>query len=317
MEKLTVIIFSYNHERYLARALDSVLCQVTSFPFRILIADDASSDRSREIIRNYAERHRGCIEAILRPQNLGSMENYRQTLASVRSEYVIVNDGDDWFTDSLKLQRQVDYLDKHRECALCFHPVRIEKEGESAGNDVFPLCKDWKEQSLDELLKRNFMQTNSVMYRWAFNDGTLLHHLPGGIVPGDHFLHLLHAERGRIGFLPEIMAVYLRHPGSVWEGDAKTPSWFLRCAEEHIRFYEELEKRYGVNMHCNIRFMQKHLQLARQGHATILQKIRWYILSKLTCGSYRKMYKSLCRLMRLWPVFYAGNLFYCMASLLV
>lgn len=292
MQKLTVVILCYNHERFLSRALESVLGQKTSFEYRIIVADDASTDSSREIIRRYAERYPKCILPLLRERNLGSMENFRQTLAEVRSEYVIINDGDDWFSDTNKLQRQVEYLDAHPECSLCFHPVRIVREGID-GEELFPPRRDWKSQSFEQLLNRNFMQTNSVMYRRAFNDGCLMQHLPGEILPGDYFLHLLHAERGKIGFLQEVMSVYLRHSGSVWEGDATTAEWFLRCAEKHIRFYKELESRYGVNMYRHIQFMQKHLQLARQGKAAILQKIRWYILSKITRKATRRLYKSL------------------------
>ena len=295
MQKLTVIILCYNHERFLTRALESVLGQKTSFEYRIIVTDDASTDSSREIIRRYAARYPKCILPLLRERNLGSMENFRQTLAEVRSEYVIINDGDDWFSDTNKLQRQVEYLDAHPECSICFHPVRIVREGVD-GEELFPPRRDWKSQSFEQLLNRNFMQTNSVMYRWAFNDGSLLQHLPGEIEPGDHFLHLLHAERGKIGFLHEVMSVYLRHPGSVWEGDAKTAEWFLRCAEKHIQFYRELEKRYGVKMRDYILFMQKHLQLAKQGRMNFLQKISCFVLSKLTCGCTRRMYKSLYRL---------------------
>lgn len=295
MQKLTVVILCYNHERFLSRALESVLGQKTSFEYRIIVADDASTDGSPEIIRRYAELNPDRIQVIQRETNLGAMESYRQTLAEVCSEYVIINDGDDWFSDTNKLQRQVDYMDAHPECALCFHPVRIEREGID-GEELFPPRRDWKSQSFEQLLNRNFMQTNSVMYRWAFNDGSLLQHLPGEIIPGDHFLHLLHAERGTIGFLPEIMSVYFRHPGSVWEGDARTPEWFLRCAEPHIRFYKELENRYGIKMKQEIRFMQKHLKLARSDGAGFFQKLGWYILSKCTRSLSRRMYKSLYRM---------------------
>ena len=96
MEKLTIVVFCYNHEKYLSRALDSILSQETSFDFRVIIADDASTDKSPEIIRKYAELYPQRIVPILRQQNLGSMENFRQTLAGVCSEYVVVNDGDEF-----------------------------------------------------------------------------------------------------------------------------------------------------------------------------------------------------------------------------
>lgn len=296
METLTVVIFSYNHERFLPRALDSVLNQVTDFDYKILVADDASTDKSPQIIREYAQRHPSRIVALLRSENLGSMENFRQTLAEVRSRYVLVNDGDDWLTDVHKLQRQVEYLEQHPECSLCFHPVQIVRESAPSEYEVFPPESDCRPQGLKELLKRNFLQTNAVMYRWGFNDGQLLKHLPGDILPGDYFLHLLHAEKGSIGFLPQMMSAYFRHAESVWAGDAKTPQWFLRCADPHIRFYHALEARYGVDMKNGIRFMQKHLQMAQAGELNLVSYLWLFVKSKITFGEIRKLNKSLLRM---------------------
>lgn len=292
LEKLTIVVFCYNHEKYLHRALESILNQDASFEYKVIVADDASTDGSPEIIRSYAERYPNRVQALLRETNLGSMENYRQTLAEVRSEYVLINDGDDWFCDTSKLQRQVEYLDEHPECCLCFHPVKIQWENSEEGK-VFPLQQDWQNHDFSKLLARNFMQTNSVMYRWAFNDGSLLKHLPGDILPGDHFLHLLHAERGQIGFLPVIMSIYFRSSGSLWEGDGMSPEWFLRCAEPHIRFFTALEKRYGIDTQQRRRFMQQHLLLARSGASSFMKRVCWFCLSKATAGDTRRMYKSL------------------------
>ena len=297
MEKLTIVIFSYNHEKFLRRTLESILMQKVNFSYRILVADDASTDSSPAIISEYAEKHPGKVVPLLRPQNLGSMENYRRTLADVRSEYVLVNDGDDYLIDPSKLQRQVDWLDEHPEYSICFHSVQVVREGDEAGSAAsFPVKKYCRNMDFRDLLEYNFLQTNAVMYRWAFNDGSLLSQLPGDILPGDHFLHLLHAERGRIGYIPGEMSAYLRHSSSLWAGDAQSPGWFERCAEPHIRFYKAVEKRFNCSKLAQIQFMEMHLQLVRGGSPGKLRYLWYVLMSKITAGQRRYMYKSLKRM---------------------
>lgn len=263
MNKLTVVVFCYNHGKFIAQALDSILQQKTTFPFTVLVSDDASTDGSQDILKTYAERFPQTVKLLLREKNLGAIENYRQTLAQVRSEYVVINDGDDYFTCPEKLQLQTNFLDAHPDCSICFHPVTVTWDDSSRANSVFPEPAWQKKHTLPELLDVNFMQTNSVMYRWAFNDGSLLENLPEAMLPNDHFLHLLHAEKGDIGFLPEVMSAYRRHESSLWNGAASTYTWFRHCAEPHIRFYQALEHRWNVNRSEQIRWLETSLEQAR------------------------------------------------------
>lgn len=263
MNKLTVVVFCYNHGKFIAQALDSILQQKTTFPFTVLVSDDASTDGSQEILKIYAERFPRTVKLLLREKNLGAIENYRQTLAQVRSEYVVINDGDDYFTCPEKLQLQTDFLDAHPGCSICFHPVTVTWDDSSRANSIFPEEAWQKKHTLSELLDVNFMQTNSVMYRWAFNDGSLLENLPEGMLPNDHFLHLLHAEKGDIGFLPEVMSAYRRHESSLWNGAASTYAWFRHCAEPHIRFYQALASRWGVDRNEQIRWLESGLAQAK------------------------------------------------------
>lgn len=218
--KLTIVSLSYNHEKYIAQTLDSFVMQKTDFPFEIIIADDASTDNTAMIIKEYAQKYPNLIKSILREKNIGAAENWLDALLQVSSQYLIYSDGDDYFTDPLKLQKQVDFLDANSECSICFHPVKVTIEGAPDLDSFFPAPEARYNKEileLEDLLIANFIQTNSCVYRWAFNENQKIRDVfPADIMPGDYFLHLLHAKNGKIGFIDEVMAVYQRHPGGVW-----------------------------------------------------------------------------------------------------
>lgn len=218
-KKLTIVSITYNHEKYIAEALDSFLMQKTDFQFEVIIADDCSTDNTAKIIQEYANKYPDIIKPILREKNIGCINNYIDTLSQAKGEYLIMCEGDDYFTDHLKLQKQVDFLDANQDYYLCFHKVRIFFDDGSRPDSIFPnksyhFNKNVLE--LEDLLTHNFMQTNSVMYRWRFNHEKIEDVFPKYILPCDWFLHILHAQKGKIGFINETMSDYRRHKEGIW-----------------------------------------------------------------------------------------------------
>lgn len=245
-QKLTIVSLTYNHEKYIAQTLDSFLMQKTTFPFDIVIADDASTDSTQMIIKEYAKKHPNKIKPILREKNVGAEKNYFDALSGVKSEYVLYTDGDDYFTDPLKLQKQVDYLDNHPECSICFHPVNVTIEGAPDLDSIFPAPESrFNKEILDinDLIPANFIQTNSCLYRWIFTGvETPKDVFPKNILPGDWYMHLLHAKKGKIGFIDEVMAVYRRHPGGVWwESLYDLNALHLKHGVSELNFYIAVE----------------------------------------------------------------------------
>ena len=122
---VTVSCIAYNHEKYIARALDSFLKQKTDFPFEIVIHDDASTDRTAEIIREYAEKYPDIIRPMYQTENQYSkgISNISGAFNFPRAEgkYIAMCEGDDYWIDDTKLQRQADYMEAHPECTMCFH----------------------------------------------------------------------------------------------------------------------------------------------------------------------------------------------------
>lgn len=211
--KVSVVAVTYNQEPYIRATLDSFVAQQTEFPVEFIVADDASTDATPTIIAEYAETHPRLFRPILRSENLGVLGNWKATLAAARGEYLAICEGDDYWTDPLKLAKQVDYLDRHPETTVCFHPVRVIGPDAGTNGSEYPPIYLRGDLSVEALLARNFIQTNSVMYRRldSYDD------IPDRLMPVDWYLHVLHALRGGIAILPETMGVYRLHAGGLWQ----------------------------------------------------------------------------------------------------
>ncbi|MDL2307140.1 glycosyltransferase [Desulfovibrio sp. OttesenSCG-928-C06] len=212
---MSVLTLTYNHANFIEQNIHSILEQQCNFNVQHIIADDCSTDGTQEIIMDYAARYPSILPVF--QKNRDGASNIRTMFNMAHTEFVALCDGDDYFTDSGKLQLQYDFLQEHRECALCFHPVDVLYEGAPSRSRVFPpagsLPAGRNIFALEDLIRYNFIQTNSVMYRWRFAKG-LPAWFKSNLVPADWYWHLLHAENGGIGFIDRIMGVYRRHSES-------------------------------------------------------------------------------------------------------
>lgn len=128
---VTVKCTAYNHERYIRDALDGFVMQQTNFRFEVLVHDDASTDNTASIIREYAEKYPNIIIPIYEKENQyskGKGDVPRIMNAAIRGKYVAICEGDDYWTDPLKLQKQVDFLESHPDYSMCFHGADVKNE---------------------------------------------------------------------------------------------------------------------------------------------------------------------------------------------
>ena len=239
---VSVLCITYNQARFIRETLDSLLAQVTDFPFEVLVGDDCSTDGTAEIIAEYAARQPNLIP-VLRTKNLGPNGNFADLTRTARGAFVATCEGDDYWSDTGKLQRQVDFLRAHPEFTLCFHPVRIVYEDMPGIETTFPEhCAP--QPSLTDLATRNFIQTNSVLYRWRYR-GAERFDFDERIAPGDWYVHLMHAEVGRIGFLPQVMAVYRKHAGGMWTTHASEIARHRKLGTAEIELFRRLRGHFG------------------------------------------------------------------------
>jgi hypothetical protein len=235
--KLSVVTTTHNQEAYVRDAFDSFVAQQIDFPMEIIVADDASTDATRAIIQEYVDRYPHLFRPILRPKNLGLNRNLVDALSRARGTYIALCEGDDYWIDPLKLSKQVAFLDRHPKTAVCFHPVRtIWEDGRVEDQDFPPVS--WRDDlSLDALIRRNFIQTNSVVYR------RLPHYrgIPADVMPLDHYLMVRHAFSGNIDMLPETMAVYRRHSQGMWNNRVVDPlKFWLLLGGGHAAMYDAM-----------------------------------------------------------------------------
>lgn len=118
---VSVVTVTYNHEPFIARCIEGVLMQKVNFPIEFIIAEDCSTDGTRTICQMYAEKHPDLIHLITSECNVGANANEFRALQEAKGKYIAYCEGDDFWTDQMKLQRQVDFLESHPDYSVCFH----------------------------------------------------------------------------------------------------------------------------------------------------------------------------------------------------
>jgi glycosyltransferase involved in cell wall biosynthesis len=238
---VSIICITYNQEKFIAKALDGFLMQKTTFPFEIIIHDDASTDKTPSIIRQYAKKHPDIFKPTYEEVNQYSTSKWQflcDMYYAARGKYIAMCEGDDFWTDPRKLQKQVDFLEANQDYALCFHSVKVFFEDKEEKEYISPRKEDAAEYTIANLLKSNYIHTNTVMYRaQAYKD------LPANIMPHDVYMHLYHARFGKIGFISDVMSAYRRQSGGVWwDSYGNMDGIYTRHRPLLINFYVELLK---------------------------------------------------------------------------
>lgn len=236
--KVTVVCITYNQEKYIGQALDSFLMQKTNFPFEIVVHDDKSTDGTIKILESYQKKYPDIVSLVVEKENQfgkKSVDFIRQMYSNARGEYVAVCEGDDFWTDENKLQKQVDFLDRKKDYAVCFHPVRVFYEDGAAQDSIFP--EETSGFTAQKLVEGNYIQTNSVMYRKQQKYEVLTEYL----MPLDWYYHLYHAQFGKIGFINKVMSAYRRHDAGIWWNDSANRTQSLnRYGEAQLIFYRKV-----------------------------------------------------------------------------
>lgn len=246
--KLTILCSTYNHKKFIRKTLNSFLSQKTNFEYDIMIYDDASTDGTQEIIKAFQSKYSGKIKAFLSKENAFAKGERRIIskflLPKVKSEYISICEGDDYFIDNRKLQTQVDFLNSHPDYTICFHPVKVINENKNIPSIILPKNRKENKFTLIELLKHNYIQTNSAIYR-RLNYSNVP---KTSFLPGDWYLHLYHAKFGKIGFIDKIMAVYQKHRSGIWwESDKNLVKFTNENGYYQLEMYSELLKLFDDN----------------------------------------------------------------------
>jgi glycosyltransferase involved in cell wall biosynthesis len=232
--RVSVLMTTFEHERYVGRALDGVLAQ-RGVDFELLVGDDASTDGTRAVIAEYARAHPGVIRTLLPERNLGNGGKaiFSDLIEMARGDYLAVLDGDDFWTAPDKLLRQVAYLDEHPECSMCFHNVVCVYEDEARGDEPYNGPGQPAEIDVATLLDRCVVASCAPLFRretisplppWYFE-------LPWG----DWSLYFLAAQHGALRYLADVMGVYRIHGAGMYSRLSR-----LEALERRTDFYAGL-----------------------------------------------------------------------------
>jgi glycosyltransferase involved in cell wall biosynthesis len=210
--KVSVLMVTYNHVNFIEQAIESVLMQETDFKYELVIGEDCSTDRTREIVEIYAEKYPDRIKVLLHPKNIGMQRNFIEVWKACTGEYIALLEGDDYWTDPEKLQKQVDFLDGNPDFSICFHKVKILENNELKDDYITTVPSNVS--TIEDLAKGNYIHTPSCIFR---NRGTEIlgeNFLRSPI--GDYYIHMMNALYGKIYYTDEPMAVYRVHSDSYW-----------------------------------------------------------------------------------------------------
>lgn len=272
---VTVVVMTYNHERFLRRCLDGIAMQRTDFPFEALVIDDASTDSNPEIIREYAARYPRIFRPFLKKGNGYSrgISRYADTaVPEARGKYMALCEGDDYWTDPGKLQLQADFLESHPKYSCCFHLYRIIEEGrEKTPQKIFNL-RHSRRCYLHDMLVEMQPQTATMMFRMSLfdHDGELREHMRRGQIY-DTRLYLALINYGRAYGICRYMSVYRIHAGGVSQNinrNIDVEARHLRVLGTYTGYYQSryrhLPSRYCLHLRMR-KMLAEATHLRREG----------------------------------------------------
>lgn len=257
---VSINCITYNHEKYIAQAIESFLMQRTNFAYEVLIYDDASTDRTADIIREYENKYPDVIKPFYQTENqyskgirVGAAFNWPRA----QGKYIALCEGDDYWTDPLKLQKQVDYMEALPGCSMCFHATELVKEDTSAlGNKMRPYHCDSISSPEDIILGGGaFCHTSSVMFLKSITDHPPRFYMEAPV--GDYALRLMCICHGLCFYIDEVMSAYRQFiPGSwterVQNNREQNMLFQLQTIQMLKSFNEYSQGRFAAVVHCQI-----------------------------------------------------------------
>ena len=207
---VSVVVVTYNHRDTIKRCLDSILAQETDFPFEVLVADDASTDGTSDIVHEFAKRDTRIVPFI-QERNIGPVHNCHAVLFRVNSEFFIITEGDDWWCDSKKLQLQVDALRRHPECSCCGHSVDARDKN---NQHLYYIARHIKlDEAVFDFEHAPACHTTSMLFRNFIPELTPRERTR---LNGDGWYLALALDRGNMVYLNRIMSVYNVTGCGIW-----------------------------------------------------------------------------------------------------
>lgn len=236
---ISVIVISYNQEKYIAECLQGILAQKGDFRIELVIGDDASQDSTAEIIRSYI-RNFGelvTVKIVSTAENVGMTRNFQRCLHACSGEFIAVCEGDDYWVDPLKLQKQMSFLMVHPDCSVCFSQIYM----------YFQNTGDFSVFEPDTKLVGKFFTTKDLVAEYFIGnlsccmyDAKYMGQVRSDLFElfiGDWMFNIYYSLFGKIGYLENTMSVYRKHDNGVWGNEM--PQKKARLLHSYIRTYNK------------------------------------------------------------------------------
>lgn len=250
--KVTIICVTYNQEEYIEQCLDSLVSQKTNFEYQIFVGEDCSTDNTREIVKRYAEKY-SIIVPFLREKNLGSTENFCDLCERVNTPYFAFCDGDDFWTDNNRLQKQFDFMEKNPTFNGCFCRASIKVEGnwgleefyrkKRQKNLVWPDCQPGFKKRLSTYTAKEMAEYLPAQAVNVFlRRNTKMERLPQWmheIYICDAPLIFLHIGKGKLKFMKENMCTYRRSTKGIFYSESKNDH-MIKTRPQYIKYFSSL-----------------------------------------------------------------------------
>ncbi len=293
---VSVVVISYNQEKYIGECLEGIFAQRGDFRIELVIGDDHSTDQTPKIIQNYTDHF--CSDKVMAKilptdKNIGMTRNLQRCLNACTGVYIAVCEGDDYWFDSNKLQKQVSLLRSHPEYALCFHYVYLyfQDSGE------FSTLEAHRDLESNSLSTRDIVSYYSIgNLSCCMYNARHMEKLPESLFDlyiGDWMLNVYYSRFGDIGVLKDFMSVYRKHSQGVWSGHSQTDQ--LVQLHAHISEYNRF-----LNYEFDAEFSQKQRSIESAYPERFDKKIRskymlWGLIKRFSPDFVIRMYHRLTR----------------------
>lgn len=296
---LSVYVTTYNHEKYIAQCLESILMQKTQYSYEVLVGEDCSPDGTREILKEFEKKYPGRFRMFYREHNMhgAKINNARDLKNRCTGKYIIALEGDDYWTDELKIEKQINFLENHPEYLAVAHNCVVVNENSEPNGEVYPECKD-EEYSLKHLVSTIMPgQLTTVMCRnYMLGDVMDTSLFDQGLHPGDRLCYFALASNGKIHCMQEVMSAYrhIEKEGTSYSATHKynfinDELWNWGCVEYALKLNNSDSIKYAELMYfrnlmnglssgqCSIKDVIQYTKKIRHKTRTILLYVKhWF-----------------------------------------
>ncbi len=280
MVVVSVCMITYGHENYIREAINGVLMQETNFKVELIISNDSSPDKTSSIIKNIIKEHPkgNCIKYIEHKKNLGIMPNFLSAINECSGKYIAMCEGDDYWTDKQKLQKQVNILEANNALGLVYTGVTFYHQKENEFVTIPPRFAKDKQDVIPLMLESKFIEFPTTVFRASVLNkviNTVKEELLDDAVIGDTRILLETAYQSNIHFLEDVTTVY-----RIAEGSASYPKNIDKYIYALMDTYQ-----------CRVNFVKRHNLDTKLLGSTICNTNKSLINKAFTSESYKDILK--------------------------